>query len=140
METDHRPDHGTYELRRKHQTVLIPTEDAGIEAAQVLEECLLDTLRISGRLGQGDDCQRRFSIGLWLRNLFDRAGLRPRVGMSFEPPVQGAPQMTESQAWNHRCWVETMRALPRHAYILREVCVFDRLPPGWRLRDIEEAL
>lgn len=134
------PAYGTPEFHRKHRGRPVPTEDAGEFAILVDEECLLDTLRNAGRLGEGDDLTRRFSAGIWLRALFDRAGLRDKVGMSFEPPVQGKGEMTDAQAWNRRCWNETMREMGVYAFLLLRVCVFDELPHSYSLRHLERAL
>lgn len=42
----------------------------------------------------------------------------------------GDDEMTDDEAWNWKCWRETMRDLRPFATICREVCCFDRFPRG----------
>ena len=117
------------------------TDKAGMVAKRVVEECLLDTLKLAGQLGHGEPADRRYFIGLWLRELFDRAGLRQRTGMAFEIELSdGIPEMSDAQGWNFRCWVETMRDVGIYGHLLREVCCFDRFPPKYKLLDLPSGL
>ncbi len=138
-------DPGTPELRRKHPAVEVPTEDAGIMAAQVLEECLLDSLFRRGRLAYRgepqDKAQRRYDAGLWLRSLYHRSGMERRVTMAYSVFGQagGPEELTEAEAWNRRAYIETLRDLPGHAALLAEVCCRDARPRAFHC-DLRAAL
>lgn len=135
-------DRGTEELRSRHKIRSVPTEDAGIDATLILDECLLDTLKFAGQLDgpKQEDVQRRYDAGIWLRRLFGRAGLRRRVGMSFEPRSPSEPAMSDARAWNFRCWKETMQDMGRYRFVLQRVCCFDEMPGSYSLLDLVHGL
>lgn len=148
-------DFGTAEFHRKHQVIEIPTEDAGIMAAQVVEECLLDSLYRRGKLTRKSDTapeqiRRRYDAGLWLRRLYENIGLRTRSTMAYSVFGQaGSPKSDfidlgaeeddndlskpapnkDAQNWNWRCWRETLKGVGYfHSTLLVAVCCTDTIP------------
>lgn len=117
----------------------VKTEDAGVFAHKLAAECFLDALYHKGRLRyasepappKDEEARRRLQAGLWLRSLFERSGLRQRETMAYSIFGQGGggAEMSDAEAWNMRCWADTMRELGAvPGYVLRSVCCFDALP------------
>src|SRR5690348_8120535 len=88
---DRGPDYGTPQMQRKHPAIAVPTEAAGIMAAQVVEECFLDSLYQKGRLRHpeesapphDEEARRRLQAGLWLREVFHKAAVSRRTTMAY---------------------------------------------------------
>lgn len=143
-------DYGTPELRSKHDyRIVTPPVDpiAGDTAVLIEDGCLIDRLLRREKLGPLDAdgkpleaTAKRHTAGTWLRELYDRAGMRKRSTMAYSAFGMGggdrenSAAMTDAEAWNHRCFNETMRDLGRYQYVVYSVCVDDAFPKGGRYK------
>ena len=90
-------------------------------------ECELDRMLATGRLGDKDDAERRHKAGMWLRTLYLKTHATEGV-MRYHD-------------WNKRCYRDTWRALGDHWRALYTVCCLDkRSQEPLALRDALDAL
>src|SRR6185312_11031724 len=86
-------DYGTPQLRAKHDyRIVTPPIDpaAGATAVLIEDGCLIDRLLRREKLGPLDaegkpleTTAKRHTAGAWLRELYDRAGMRKRSTMAY---------------------------------------------------------
>jgi hypothetical protein len=106
-------DHGPIERWQHAGRLLEPTERAGVLAARVIEENMLDIL-----LERGWISARQQEAALLLRLDFHRAGLAARVGGSYSPTRQdfslfsGWDERTEREELAYQRWRGALAVLP----------------------------
>ncbi len=123
-------DYGPAE-RWQHAERIIGAADiaiGGTTQARLKYPTILHKLRDMGVLGRGKPLEARFSAGQWLRDLHDRTRAQRLVG-GAERVSQGIREMTDADAWNYRCWQDTIRDMgPAKFGILERTCCEDRWP------------
>lgn len=150
---DLRPtDYGTPELHAKHRVSQIPTEDAGVFAARVEDECLLDRLFLRGHLRapherDEEEARRRKDAGLWLREQWHVGNLESRQSGGYQAGgarlAHLADQMSDSAAYAQRRVTRALRATAPFQIILVSLCIYDtvdRYTPMGRLRKALDLL
>lgn len=107
--------------------------------AYMRAECVLDKLRDNGSFGRDQHGERRFNAAEWLKFCFHRAGLDPAVSMTYDVMGRDRGEMSQAQAWNRKCFNDTLREMGSSAAILTAVCCHDE-HPGKRLQDLLDGL
>ena len=109
---------------------MVATDTAGVQAAQVGDDCLLARAFWSGHLRDPSDrddapAQRRYDAGLWLRQLFyEKAALGPVI-IGRYGEAQGTGDIEEHVAWNRKVYNDVHRALGAVARILEASVILD---------------
>ncbi len=139
-------DHGTRE-RAQHDDLKLVVVDRTMRdeivatRAEIAAPTALHRMRDNGLLGKGDAAERRFRAGEWLLNLYTRT--HPSEGVSdYQVIGRDTGEMSEAQAWNFRCWQETLRALePWQWHVLGAIIIRNCMnaSPLWVQR-AQEAL
>lgn len=135
-------------LAKGQSIVRVETITAGATVPVNQEECLLDRLYRAGWLGppERDPARRRLEAGLWLRRLYIVTHDVAEGVWRYRDGGRDQSEMTDRQAWNHKCYLDTARALGRHWRNLEKACCFDHLPFRARSRgdpriaDLQDAL
>jgi hypothetical protein len=105
-------------------------EKAGEVIPFNLWECSLDQMYDRGHLGgRQEDAERRYSAGLWLRQLY--LSVAGSVGVAayhdawnaYDPRVDG---MSDQDAWNFKVLWDTRKQMKHHWRPLECVCILDR--------------
>lgn len=145
-------DYGTKELQRRHQMTAVVTEHAGIFAAKVEDECLLDRIYLAGHLRDPQDrdndlAARRRDAGLWFKEQWQQAGLEPRQIGNYShgrgQTTEVAEQMSEDQAYAWRRVSGALRAMRPFGALPHAICITDFWPQWGRwgtLRKMLDAL
>ena len=85
---------------------------------------------ISLELQEGRQESRR-EAGLWLRQLFAKTGLQPRVSGHYGIGSHGQEEMSDAEAWNRKCFTDMWREIGRgNADILAAVVCYEQIPAG----------
>ena len=115
----------------------VETITAGVMVPVNEEECLLDRLYRAGWLGppEDDPARRRLEAGLWLRRLHITTHDVAEGVWRYREGGRDQSEMTDRQAWNYKCYLDTARALGHHWRGLEKVCCFDHLPFRARSRN-----
>lgn len=97
---DRGPDGAAATARR---TRLVPTEEAGVQASENLDEWLIGALHARGLLRRQweptDFGDARFQVAEWFRVQWDRAGLRQRVIGNYGA-TGGGEDLSDSEVWH----------------------------------------
>ncbi len=109
--------------------VRVETIAAGVTVPFNKEECLLDRLYRRAWLGPpgGDAARRRLEAGLWLRRLYVKTHDLAEGVWRYHEGGRDQSEMTDRQAWNHKCYLDTARALGAHWRPLEAACCLDRV-------------
>lgn len=132
--TWHRKQHGAIGMK---QLELDPRGDR-VYHDREYEECGLDRLYRTGRLGLDEDAKRRYDAGMELRELYFSAGVHRRTTSSYQPfGTRGGGDVSDHEAKKRKELRDTMRALPYLAsLVLQDTCWFDhppKCPTGWAI-------
>lgn len=125
----HGDDRGTAE-RAARRGGLVPEDRARTDAPLALRaryDGVLDWLWDRGLLGSGKEGRRRHAAGMWLRDLHCIIH-RERMISNYDGLGRDQSEMSDAQAWNFKCYQETLRAMGRQAVVLLQVCADDRPP------------
>ena len=93
-------------------------------------------------LNQAEDIQdSRRQAAMWLRQLFGKTGIQPRVTGNYGVSASGHDEMSDAEAWNRRCFTDMWRELGKlHADILEAVVCYETIPTGMKVVDLRNAL
>ena len=100
---------------------------AGIYRERAKDECALDVMLETERLGWPENAGRRYDAGLWLRQLYLK--LHKSDGISrYSKESWGRGEISEQVAWNWKCYLDTMAALKGHWSRLYALCCNNQQP------------
>lgn len=116
---------------------------AGIYRERVKDECVLDVLLESEKLGWPENSMRRYDAGIWLRQLYLKTHDEQGVSSYQRQSIHGTGELSAQLKWNTQCYYETAIALKPHWRRLYAVCCENKLPQQrtlWATIDALDAL
>lgn len=122
--------YATPERARKFREGVIEPRETGsagnviLTGMRELQECRLDILYRTDKLGREDDARRRYNAGMWLRHLYLKTHRTKGVG-SYSPTHGGGGEMSDVQAWNFKCYQDTANDLRKVWPLLERLCCED---------------
>ncbi len=138
-------DTGTPERHRKGDNIIpyqvIEKAKVGFKekAGEVVmlnrSECSLDDMLHRGWLGsRQEDAERRHAIGMWLRQLW--LSLHGSIGVASYHDAGSkyadiSSNMSQVDAWNFKCLLETRKFMGSHWRPLECVCIQDLRTGSW---------
>ena len=123
-------DHGTPE-RARHDDLKLSVVDQTMHGqviatrAEVAAPTALHRMRDAGLLGDGDEAERRFRAGEWLLNLYAKTHSSEGVG-GYQVTGRETGEMSDVEAWNFRCWCETVKDAGSFRWALINLAMHDR--------------
>jgi hypothetical protein len=123
------PDHGPHERWQHATKIFYAGEETEAPAARVLEECVLDTLRVTGVIAPA-----LYVAGLQLRRSYQRAQLAPRqvgryAGGTGEKLLYREFVRSPSEEEAYQEWRAALLAVGvQHSMVLVEVCCVNAPP------------
>ena len=123
-------DHGTRE-RAQHDKLKLVVVDQTMHGqviatrVEVAAPTALHRMRDAELLGDGDEAERRFRAGEWLLNLYAKTHSSEGVG-GYQVTGRETGEMSDVEAWNFRCWCETLRDAGAFRWALINLAMHDR--------------
>ncbi|CAB4176196.1 hypothetical protein UFOVP1672_77 [uncultured Caudovirales phage] len=122
----------TPERQRNSRELVIEPREAGragnviMTGQRELQECSLDVLYRTDKLGPSKQAIARYNAGFWLRQLFIKTHKSAGVG-SYAQRTNGSGEMSDVVAWNFKCYQEVATELGGSWRPLEVLCCDDRI-------------